>query len=76
LKKLRKLRIDIPESYFGDYGGVMFREALDAMHHIEDFDFNIGFNDMRDYGSLEATKGVVGMKGLKRLRYSLSQNEV
>lgn len=42
------------------------------MDSLVELDVNIGFNDMRDWGCYEATKGILSLKNLKRLRLSLS----
>jgi hypothetical protein len=43
---------------------------------IEELDLNLSFNDMKDWGGVEATKGVVGIKTLKKLTYALTDNEI
>jgi hypothetical protein len=76
LKKLKRLRLDLPESYFGDLGGKALAEGLEVLEYVEHLDLNVAFNDMKDYGAEEITKSVVGLKGLKTLNLSLSDNEL
>lgn len=56
LKKLKSLRIDFPESYFGDGGAFSLSESLSELGKLEHLDINLGFNDVKDAGGLEFTK--------------------
>ena len=80
LHKLKSVNVDFTESYLGKDNAFMMNQLVDAIlennKDLKEFDFTIAFNDLGNEGSLEVAKTLLKFKGLDKLRFDLSRNEV
>lgn len=58
---LEKVKIDFTENYIGENGAVPFVDALKGLKNVKDLDVNLNFNDIKDWGAITVTKGIMAM---------------
>jgi len=80
LTKLEVISVDFKEEYIGNPNAGVMKEIVNAAvknnKNLREFDFSLAFNDIKDFGSVEAIEAFTKFHNMERLRFDLSTNEI